>query len=208
MNLFQVFSNSSKWAGNNRRLNYCPKCGESFKPKSLNTFERQQCDNCDFIHYLNPTPGITIIIKSPEGKVLIGKRSENARYGGKWCLPGGYIEYEESFIETAHREVSEETGLEIRIEGIVNVVSNHLDDLHHTIVIVLIGEISGGIQNPGDDLAEIQWINSELHAGIDYAFEADKKILDCFFEGNIIILPIDNREKLYDSNINCSHSLD
>ncbi|WP_394708733.1 NUDIX domain-containing protein [uncultured Desulfobulbus sp.] len=43
------------------------------------------------------------IIRSTDGKILTGKRSKNTRYGNAWCLPGGYIEFEESFIETAHR---------------------------------------------------------------------------------------------------------
>ena len=193
MNLFQVFSNSGELAGNNKCLHYCPQCGARYNRKSLKKFERQRCEHCDFVNYLNPTPGITILILSPDGKVLIGKRSGQSRYGKKWCLPGGYIEYEESFIETAHREVFEETGLEIRIKGIVNVVSNHLDDVHHTIVIVLIGVVSGGIGKPGDDLTELQWIDNDLHSGITYAFEADKRIIDCYFSGNLKVLPIDDR---------------
>ena len=193
MNLFQVFSNSDESAGNNKRLNYCPKCGTNFIRQKLGKFERQSCDKCNFVNYLNPSPGITIIIRSQDGKVLIGKRSENTRYGNKWCLPGGYIEYEESFIETARREVLEETGLEIRIEGIVNVVSNHLDNLHHTIVIVLIGDALGGHQEPGDDLTELKWINENMHIGTSYAFEADKRIIDCYFAGNMKILSIDDR---------------
>ncbi len=193
MNLFQVFSNSGGWAGNNKRMNYCLKCGAGFIEKELDKFERQRCAECGFVNYLNPSPGITILIRSPDGKVLIGKRSESARYGNKWCLPGGYIEYEESFIETAHREVLEETGLTIRIKGIVNVVSNHLDDLHHTIVIVLIGDAISGGQEPGDDLTEIKWIDNYMHLGISYAFEDDKKIIDCYFAGNMKILPIDDR---------------
>lgn len=192
MNLFQVFKNSGDHSGNNKRLNYCPNCGEKFAEKLLNKFERQQCEHCDFINYLNPSPGITSIIRSPDGRVLIGKRSKNARYGNKWCLPGGYIEYEESFIETAHREILEETGLFVRIEGIVNVVSNNLDNLHHTIVIVLIGDVSGGFQEPKDDLTELKWIDSAQHIGIHYAFEADKRIIDCYFAGNMKILPIDD----------------
>jgi len=193
MNLFQVFSNSSGLAGNNRRLRYCPHCGAPLRLNSLGRFERQKCERCDFINYLNPTPGITILIRSSDGEILIGKRSKTTRYGDKWCLPGGYIEYEESFIETAHREVFEETGLTIRIRGIVNVVSNHLDDLHHTIVIVLIGDAAGGHQAPGDDLTALQWIDRNQHEGIGYAFEADKRIIDCYFDGNMRILPIDDR---------------
>jgi len=193
MNLFQVFSNSGALAGNNRRMGFCPRCGQRFIWKKLGKFERQRCDQCDFVNYLNPTPGVTIIIRSPNGKVLIGRRSATTRYGNKWCLPGGYIEYEESFIETAHREVFEETGLAIRIEGIVNVVSNHLDDLHHTLVIVLIGDVLGNDEKPGDDLTELKWIDRDLHSALCYAFEADKRILDCYFAGDLSVLPIDER---------------
>lgn len=193
MNLFQVFSNSGALAANNRRLHYCPQCGARFAEQVLEQFARQRCARCGYIHYLNPTPGITILLRSPEGKVLIGKRAATTRYGSKWCLPGGYIEYEESFIDTAHREVLEETGLDITIDGIVNVVSNHLDDLHHTLVIVLLGQVSGGNARPGDDLTELQWIDSDRHRCIPYAFEADRRILDCYFCGNIKLLPIDNR---------------
>jgi 8-oxo-dGTP diphosphatase len=180
-------------AANNKQLNYCPNCGANFIRKELRKFERQNCDTCRFVNYLNPNPGITIIIRSPGGNVLIGKRSEKGRYGSKWCLPGGYIEYEESFIETAHREVLEETGLRIRIEGIVNVVSNHLDDKHHTIVIVLIGDVLGGREEPGDDLTELKWIDSDMHLATSYAFEADRRIIDCYFAGNMKILPTDHR---------------
>jgi len=193
MDLFQVFRNSGEFAGNNRRMNFCPKCGEGFTEKEFEKFERQRCDKCGFVNYLNPSPGITIIIRSSDRRVLIGKRLENSTYGNKWCLPGGFIEYEESFIETAHREVLEETGLKVRIKGIVNVVSNHLDDLHHTIVVVLIGDALEGCEEAGDDLTELKWIDSDLHIDTIYAFEADKRIIDCYFAGNMKILPIDDR---------------
>jgi len=197
MNLLQVVTNSGELAGNNKRINFCPHCGVSFVRKMMRKFERQQCGECGVVNHLNPSPGITILVRSHDGKIIIGKRTESARYGNKWCLPGGFIEYEESFIETAHREVREETGLEVRIKGIVNVVSNHLDDLHHTIVIVLIGDVSGGRQEPGDDLTALKWIDTHLHKSTVYAFEADRRIIDCYFAGNMKILPIDDRiEKL------------
>ena len=87
----------------------------------------------------------------------------------------------------------EETGLAVRIKGIVNVVSNHLDDWHHTLVVVLLAEIVGGHLHPGDDLTELAWINAAQHLLVDYAFEADKRIIDCFFAGSMHLLPTDTR---------------
>nr|WP_320012499.1 NUDIX domain-containing protein [uncultured Desulfobulbus sp.] len=143
------------------------------------------------MHHLNPAPGTTIILHTPEGKILVGKRLPTASYGGLWCLPGGYIEFEESFIEAAHREVLEETGLEIEVEGVINVVSNLLDESHHTLVIVLLGRVTGGHESAGDDLAILRWVTQEEHEHIIYAFEADKRIIDVFFAGGYHLLPID-----------------
>ncbi|MDD2469308.1 MAG: MBL fold metallo-hydrolase [Desulfobulbus sp.] len=193
MKLSQSFRTSGPKAANKRRLHYCPQCGQAFLLTELQPFERHACSLCGYVHYLNPAPGITIILHSPDRRVLIGKRAEKAQYGGLWCLPGGYIEYEESFIETAHREVMEETGLKIGVEGVINVVSNHLDDQHHTLVIVLLGTVVGGREAANDDLTELRWVDNKEHLQIPYAFEADQHIIDVFFSGDYALLPIDQR---------------
>ena len=193
MKLYQVFSTSGELAGDNRRMHFCPQCGTGFQGAKLAQGERQRCDHCGRVQHLNPAPGVTVLIQSTAGEILIGRRAATARYGNKWCLPGGYIEFEESFIQTAHREVLEETNLEIQLRGVVNVVSNHLDDLHHTLVIVLLADVLGGSPRAGDDLTQLLWIDRTVHHGIDYAFEADKRIIDCYFQGNLNLLPIDSR---------------
>ncbi len=56
--------------------------------------------------------GVGVIIKK-EGKILLIKR-KGSHAAGQWAPPGGHIDYGESVLECARREVKEETGLEIK----------------------------------------------------------------------------------------------
>ena len=47
------------------------------------------------------------------GKVLLGKR-KGSHGAGEYAWPGGHLEYMESIVDAAKREVREETGMEIR----------------------------------------------------------------------------------------------
>ncbi|WP_414836967.1 NUDIX hydrolase [Candidatus Nanohalococcus occultus] len=50
-----------------------------------------------------------------EQRVLMVKRSERETSSGKWCLPGGKVEEDETPREAALREIKEETDLEADI---------------------------------------------------------------------------------------------
>ncbi len=58
-----------------------------------------------------PKIGIGILIFK-DGKILLGKRKDNHGVG-EYEVPGGDLDYMESFEECARRETLEETGLEI-----------------------------------------------------------------------------------------------
>lgn len=51
------------------------------------------------------------IIVECRGKILLLKRSMRDSYSGKWCLPGGSVEENETYFDAAIRELREETGL-------------------------------------------------------------------------------------------------
>ena len=65
-------------------------------------------------------PGASGIVVNHEGRILLHRRSDNAR----WALPGGVMDIGESIAQTVTREVREETGLEIEPEYIVGVYSD------------------------------------------------------------------------------------
>jgi 8-oxo-dGTP pyrophosphatase MutT (NUDIX family) len=63
--------------------------------------------------------GVGVIIVDDQERILLEQRYDN----GMWGLPGGGIEPGESVLEAALREVKEETGLDIRIKGLLGIYS-------------------------------------------------------------------------------------
>jgi ADP-ribose pyrophosphatase YjhB (NUDIX family) len=127
------------------------------------------------VQFRNPVPGVVVVVEK-EGHVLLGKRSGS--YGeGKWGLPQGYIEFDEDFLTAAIREVKEETGLDVRIRTILNVVSNRLSPTLHTLAIILLAGVEAGQPRAGDDMQTLEWV--PLSGPLpEMAFEADRRIIE------------------------------
>ena len=171
----QVFSAySGKEDGNLGQFKYCPFCGTQLVLKEKGGKQRPACPNCGFVQFRNPVPGVVVLIER-EKSVLLGKRTGS--FGeGKWGLPQGYIEFDEDFLTAAIREVKEETGLDVEIRSIINVVSNFLSPRLHTLAIVLLAGVETGEPCAADDLETLEWfpLSGPLP---DMAFEADEHII-------------------------------
>ena len=65
-------------------------------------------------------PSTTAVVTDEQARILLIKRRDN----DLWALPGGGMDLGESIVETAVREVKEETGLDIAVTGLVGVYTN------------------------------------------------------------------------------------
>jgi 8-oxo-dGTP diphosphatase len=186
----QVFSSySGKEDGNLGKFKYCPFCGTQLALEEKGGRPRPSCRNCGFVHFRNPVPGVVVVIEK-EGYVLLGRRGGG--FGaGKWGLPQGYIEFDEDFLTAAIREVKEETGLDVEIRSILNVVSNLLSPKLHTLAIILLAGVVAGELCAGDDLESLEWV--PLSGPLpEMAFEADERIIERYHETELEWgLPVD-----------------
>lgn len=91
--------------------------------------ERECCDQCGAIHYVNPRP-IVGTIPVWEDRVLLCRRAIEPRYG-KWTLPAGFMEVGETTADGALRETLEEAGANIEIGPLFSMLDvPHVEQIH------------------------------------------------------------------------------
>ncbi len=118
------------------------------------------------------------------GKVLLGKRKGS--YGeNSWCLPGGHLEFGESFEEGIKREVKEETGLNIKLKKIIS-VSNEIVYNKHFITVSAEAEIIDGEVRLMEPENFEKWDWFDLNNLPDPMFIPSKIVIDNFLNKNII----------------------
>jgi 8-oxo-dGTP diphosphatase len=69
--------------------------------------------------------GVAGLVSAPNGEWLVVKK----KYGGlkgKWSIPAGFVQHNETLDEAVIREVKEETGISCRVDGILGIRSGVL----------------------------------------------------------------------------------
>jgi mutator protein MutT len=100
--------------------------------------------------------GVAAIWDSNQEKILIDRRRLEGQMGGLWEFPGGKIEKNETIQECIKREIKEELGIEIEVEGHLITVDHSYDHLQVTLIVHHCRHLSG-IPQPLES-AEIRWV--------------------------------------------------
>lgn len=101
----------------------------------------------------SPVPAVGVVCFRGE-EVLLIRRGQPPRQG-EWSLPGGRIESGEGVQAAALRELAEETGVQARLLGLVDVVDGIFAATgRHYVLIDYAAVWTGGEVVAGDDAAE------------------------------------------------------
>ncbi len=108
-----------------------------------------------------PLIGIGAVILDGD-RVLLAQRGKEPLKGW-WSLPGGLLEIGESLENGIRREVLEETGLEVRPAGVVEIVERILRDSsgateYHYVLVDYFCVITGGEAKAASDVSAVEWV--------------------------------------------------
>jgi ADP-ribose pyrophosphatase YjhB (NUDIX family) len=127
---------------------------------------------------------VTAFVLDEHGRVLLIRRTDN----GLWALPGGAQDFGEYIAEAVVRETREETGIDIKVEGLVGIYTNpnHVveysdGEVRQQFSICFRALYLGGEPTTSDESAEVRWtardqldaiaIHPSMRLRIDHGFE-------------------------------------
>ena len=180
-------------------MKFCSSCGSAEITLSIpegDTRFRFVCASCEEIFYHNPKI-VAGCIAEWEGKILMCKRAIEPRYG-KWTLPAGFMENEETMHDAAARETHEEALAEVSNLSLYSMYNlPHINQVY----VIFRGELVGGRASPGDESLEVALMEEKDIPWNEVAFPIIKESLELYFEDqrkNLFVIHYGDMRRLED----------
>ena len=154
-------------------IHFCPRCGSPVTQEFAFHRERPVCPSCGWMYFADPKVAAGVLLEQ-DGKVLLVKRV-NEPFRGRWTLPAGFVDADEDPARAAERECFEETGLSVKVTGLIEICFGREHDRGADFIIFYRGQVSGGELQPGDDADEAAWFERDDLPPL--AFKSTIKIL-------------------------------
>ena len=187
----QVFK-SYEGPVNGSPVRFCAACGSPCADVvAADGRAYRTCTACGRVHFRNPSPTVSVVVVKDESLLLCLREPQMFR-GGMWCLPGGYMEFDEDFLSAGRREVLEETGLDVQVKGILSVHTNfHTPDMS-SLSIIMLAHPQAGVAEPRDETQEVRWIGFGEPLP-EMAFEHHEYIIQRYIATRYEGAPVDPR---------------
>src|SRR2546426_11961976 len=131
-----------------------------------------------------PMVGAGALIYKGNSVLLVKRNNEPNK--GKWALPGGVVKVGERVEDAARREEKEGVGLEIRLEGLLDVLDDiHYDGkgrvLYHYVLVSYLASSQGGKVKLNGDAEEYEWFSPTELRSI-FATDNTKKVVQRYLD--------------------------
>lgn len=111
------------------------------------------------------------------GKFLLVKEKQKI-CDGKWNLPAGAVDDGENVIEAAKREIIEECGVEVNINGIIEIINKNMEGRDLLVFFFDTQIIDENLEYDKNEISEIGWFSYEELLNMKEELRADGYFLD------------------------------
>jgi ADP-ribose pyrophosphatase YjhB (NUDIX family) len=166
---------------------FCPRCGGTLESKLLKPTEpkRLVCTRCGFVFYIDPKIAVGTIVRSEARRIVLVRRAIDPGFG-KWVFPGGYVDRGEPLPTAAIREAREECGLDVRLDGLVNIYSYAG---RAPVIVVYAATAIGGTLSGDDECLETCEFTPETIPWQELAFRSTLEGLQDYLAGLLHPVP-------------------
>lgn len=117
--------------------------------------ELEACANDDFVLWRDPKVATAVVVETRDG-IVFGRRAIEPGYG-EWCLPGGFVNYDEDPATAAVRECQEEIGAEVELLELLGVYHVAKSTASSIVGIAYRGRLADGASiSAGTEMLEVR----------------------------------------------------
>jgi ADP-ribose pyrophosphatase YjhB (NUDIX family) len=160
-------------------IKHCKNCGNAVVyrvPDDGDVKERAVCPACGTIHYENPL-NVVGTVPHLDDRVLLCKRNIEPRWG-KWTLPAGFMELNETTAQGAARETDEEAGARFEMGPLFSMLNvERVGQVH----LFYRARLLSDEFSPGHETIEARLFTEAEIPWEEIAFKTVKTTLECYF---------------------------
>ena len=158
------------------QVKFCLRCGQALERCIRFGALRPVCPSCSYTHFFDPKVAAAIWAER-SGKVLMVRRAiDPAR--GKWTVPGGFVNSGEDPALAAARECKDETGLNVEITGLLDIVAGREHARGADFVVFYQASPMGGSPRACDEVDRVEWFGPRDLPTI--AFKATQTMIEAW----------------------------
>lgn len=116
-----------------------------------------------------------------DNKILMVQENKIGKKG-KWNMPAGKLEKNETLIDAAIRETKEETNLDVQINGLI-AIQESITEMGQLIIFYFKGEyISGEISFNQEEISDVKWMTEKEIKDMDRTIIRGGETIDSILE--------------------------
>lgn len=126
-----------------------------------------------------------------EGKYLLVQEAKEKCYE-KWNFPAGHLDFNESLERGAIREIKEETGCDVKLDGVCYVANRILEDDLFVMIVFNAKLINENIEFDKEEILDVKWFDyDEIVNKMESMLRGNYVKTAVINQNNNLVAPID-----------------